>query len=140
MSIKDLRNKIDKLENFLNVKEDTPAQWALDTVRALKEMIPKNFVKPYTEEDVFREALELTQKHGTLENYNKAFLDSFPDFNVRFRVEYCNCDFKKEKGLCDICLAPLTDCNADFCQKCHEKYPEEIKKIVKHRKQQGIRK
>ncbi len=149
MSIKDLKSKIDKLENLLNAKENLPAQWAIDSVRTSKEFIPKNYRRAYTEEEIFQEALELTQKYGTKENYEKAFLDSYRDFDhVRFKVKYKNpCGFKRIEGYCDICEAVLTDCNADFCQECHEKYPKKIQEIIEYRKQQekercgyGIRK
>jgi hypothetical protein len=76
MSIKDYKSKIEKLEKILNVNENEPAQWALDEIRFCRGLLINYSSKVYTDEEIYQEALELTQKYGTKENYNKACLET----------------------------------------------------------------
>jgi hypothetical protein len=140
MAIRDLKSKVERLENLLNVKEDTPAPWAIEDVRFSMETLTP---RPHTEEDIDREALELTKKYGTRENYEKAFLERcriiesggplsefFRDF-VWFKIQFYKV-FQELTGQCDICEAALDE-DADFCEGCREKYPEKIEEIREYR-------
>ncbi len=77
MPIRDLKNKIDRLENFLDAKADTPAEWALEIARV--DLMP---VEQYriirTEEEILELALGLTETYGTRENYIKAIANAPP--------------------------------------------------------------
>lgn len=138
MSIKDLKSKLQQLENLLNAKEDIPAQWAIHYVRGSKEFCLGVLGLPFTEEEVLREALELTQQYGTKENYDRASMEGFQnightDLLINFQEP---CYFQERVGRCDICECELADTTADFCQKCQDKYPEKIQEIIEYRKQE----
>jgi hypothetical protein len=75
VAIRDIKNKIEKLENLVNVKQE-PAQWALDyagtTFVQVHDENGQMRNAPYkTEEDIYQEALELTLKYGTRERFNE---------------------------------------------------------------------
>ena len=134
MAIRDLKNKIDRLENFLHAKADTPAEWALDIARV--DLCPvAEYRVERTEEEIIQAALSLTQAYGTRENYEKALVESFKSFDsVAFEVKFANpCAFKKRKDSCDLCEAPLKS-DEDFCKVCCEKYPDKIHEIREYRR------
>jgi hypothetical protein len=134
MPIKDLKNKINKLEDILNTKADTPAEWALDIARV--DLMPvKQYRKIRTEEEIIQTALYLTQTYGTKENHDKALLESLKSFDhIAFKAEFTNpCGFIKRKDSCDLCETPLEN-DGDFCKTCCEKYPSKIHKIREYRK------
>ena len=83
MALKDIKNKIDKLENILNTNVVTPAQWAFDVVRVWDQICANIFdengrlINPKTEEDIYQEALKLTRKYGTKERMIEARIEQF---------------------------------------------------------------
>jgi len=77
MPIRDLKNKIDRLENLLNAKAETPAEWALEIAK-VDPMPVKQYRVARTEKEILERALSLTETYGTKENYIKAIANAPP--------------------------------------------------------------